>query len=162
MNDKKIDEVSLLKLKPYFNNPRLNAKSVQMLEKAIDRYGFLVPITVDEDYVIITGHSRFTAAKKLGLAKVPIIVLKDLSERKVKEYRIADNKVGEFTKLDVNAKYKALAEYVKEDELMAYAFPEIEIEMPSNFVTPVVLDDIEKEPEVTECICPYCYHEFEV
>jgi ParB family transcriptional regulator, chromosome partitioning protein len=162
MKENKIKEVSLLKLKPYFNNPRLNAKSVQMLEQAIARYGFLVPITVDEDYVIITGHSRFTAAKKLGLAKVPIIVLKDLSEREVKEYRIADNKVGEFSKLDVEAKYKSLAEYVKDDVLMAYAFPEVEVEAPTNFVTPVDLNEVEEEPESTECICPYCYHEFEV
>lgn len=160
--DRKIEEVSLLKLKPYHNNPRLNAKSILMLEKAIDTYGFLVPIDVDEDYVIVTGHSRFAAAKKLGLAKVPVIVLKGLSERKIKEYRIADNEVATFSKLDVEAKYKQLAEYVKDDSLMAYAFPEIEIEVPTNFVTPVDLDPIDKVEEVTECICPYCYHEFDV
>ena len=160
--NRKIEEVSLLKLKPYHNNPRLNAKSILMLEKAIETYGFLVPIDVDEDYVIVTGHSRFAAAKKLGLAKVPVIVLRGLSERKIKEYRIADNKVAEFTKLDVESKYKQLSEYVKEDTLMAYAFPEVEIVAPTNFVTPVDLDPIDKEEETTECICPYCYHEFEV
>lgn len=161
MSKKRIQEVSLLKIKPYFNNPRLNAKSIAMLEKAIAKYGFLVPITVDKDYVIITGHSRFAASKRLGLSKVKIMVLDHLTDREVKEYRIADNKVGEFTKLDVKAKYEALSKYVKEDDLMAYAFPDIEVEAPTNFVTPVDLNEIEEE-EPTECICPYCYHEFEV
>ena len=133
-----------------------------MLEKAIATYGFLVPIDVDEDYVIVTGHSRFTAAKNLGLAKVPVIVLKGLDERKVKEYRIADNKVAEFSKLDIEAKYKELSEYVKDDSLMAYAFPEVEVQAPTNFVTPVDLDPIDEVEEKTECICPYCYHDFEV
>jgi hypothetical protein len=160
--NREIEEVSLLKIKPYHNNPRLNAKSILMLEKAIDTYGFLVPIDVDEDYVIVTGHSRFAAAKKLGLAKVPVIVLRGLSERKIKEYRIADNTVAEFTKLDVEAKYEQLSKYVQDDNLMAYAFPEVEVKVPTNFVTPVDLDPIDKEEETTECICPYCYHEFEV
>lgn len=82
-------------IEPYKNNPRSNDKAVEAVAESIDSFGFKVPLVVDKDGVIVTGHTRFKAAQMLGLEEVPTIVADDLSEEKLKAYRIADNKVAE-------------------------------------------------------------------
>ena len=62
--------------------------------------GFRQPIVVDEDGVIIVGHTRYKAAKKLGLEKVPVHVAKGLTPAQVKAYRLADNKTSELAEWD--------------------------------------------------------------
>jgi len=152
-----VKQVPLQEIKPYGGNPRKNDKSVYMLEQAIERFGFLVPITVDKDNVIITGHSRYTAAKNLGLDTVATITLDHLSEREVMEYRIADNKVAEFTFLDFELKGEELKGYTKDDELMSFAFPEFD----SNEFEEKEDEDRDTSGEPTECMCPNCLHEFD-
>jgi len=152
-----IEMVSLLKIRPYSNNPRFNAKSIKLLEEAITRYGFLVPITVDKDYVIVTGHSRYNAARNLDLEEIPVVVL-DLPDLKIREYRIADNKVGEFSELDFDMKGVALADYTKDDELMQLAFPSFAPVEPIKAMTKTNGDE---DPIIIECICPDCLHEFD-
>lgn len=85
---------------PYVNNPRHNENAVDKVAGSIDEFGFKQPIVVDASNVIIVGHTRYLAAKKLGLEEVPVIVASDLSDAKVKAYRIADNKVAEFSSWD--------------------------------------------------------------
>ena len=63
---------------------------------SIQEFGFRQPIVVDEDGVIICGHTRCKAAQKLGLEKVPVHVAKDLTPEQIKAYRIADNKTAEL------------------------------------------------------------------
>lgn len=92
---KKIEVVPIGKVKPYPNNPRVNDDSVREVAASIREFGFDVPITVDKDMVIITGHTRLKAAKELGLEEVPVIKCSHLTPEKVKAYRLADNKVGE-------------------------------------------------------------------
>lgn len=92
---KKIDIVPIGSVKPYENNPRINDDSVREVAASIREFGFDVPITVDKDMVIITGHTRLLAAKELNLKEVPVIKCLHLSPAKVKAYRLADNKVGE-------------------------------------------------------------------
>lgn len=87
-------------LKPYPNNPRNNKKAIDAVAESIKRFGFNVPITVDEDMVVATGHTRLEAAKRLGLTKVPVIVLHDLSEEEIKAWRLADNKTAELATWD--------------------------------------------------------------
>ena len=87
-------------LKPYPNNPRNNKKAIDAVAESIKRFGFNVPITVDEDMVVATGHTRLEAAKRLGLTKVPVIVLRDLSEEEIKAWRLADNKTAELATWD--------------------------------------------------------------
>lgn len=91
----KIVEKSLDDLIPYENNPRDNSRSVDKVMNSIKRFGFKVPIVVDKNNVIVAGHTRYQASKKLKLKKVPCIVADDLSEQEIKAYRLADNKVGE-------------------------------------------------------------------
>lgn len=81
---------------PYENNPRNNAGAVESVANSIQAFGFNVPIVVDSDAVIVTGHTRLAAARRLGLTSVPIVRATHLSPEKAKQFRIADNKVSEL------------------------------------------------------------------
>jgi len=83
-------------IKPYPNNPRVNDDAVDAVAASIRTYGFRQPIVVDVDYVIICGHTRWKAALKLGIEKVPVHVAKDLTPEQIRAYRIADNKTAEL------------------------------------------------------------------
>lgn len=85
---------------PYVNNPRHNEVAVDKVASSIKEFGFKVPIIIDENNVIVAGHTRFKASKKLGLSEVPCIVSDDLSEAQIKAFRIADNKVSELATWD--------------------------------------------------------------
>lgn len=88
-------------LKPYKNNPRKHPeKSVEFVANSIKEFGFKVPILIDKNNEIIAGHTRLLASQKLGLEKVPCIVVDDLTPEQVKAFRIADNKVSEFSEWD--------------------------------------------------------------
>jgi hypothetical protein len=101
MNEMNIEYIPLGEIKPYENNPRINDDAVKYVVNSIKEFGFKVPIIVDKDNVIVAGHTRFEAAKNLGLEKVPCIRANDLSENQVKAFRIADNKVSEFSRWDL-------------------------------------------------------------
>lgn len=81
---------------PYANNPRINDAAVDAVAASIREFGFRQPIVVDIDGVIICGHTRYKAAQKLGLQKVPVHVAKDLTPEQIRAYRIADNKTAEL------------------------------------------------------------------
>ena len=87
-------------VKPYEKNPRHNDEAVEAVANSIREFGFKQPIVVDKDNVIIAGHTRWKAAKKLKLKEVPVIVASDLSEDQVRAYRIADNSTGELATWD--------------------------------------------------------------
>ncbi|TWU39349.1 DNA modification methylase [Novipirellula artificiosorum] len=91
---------SLDRIKPYENNPRLNDDAVDAVVHSINEFGFRQPIVVDTDGVIIVGHTRFKAAKKIGLTEVPVHVAKDMEPEAVRAYRIADNRTGENAEWD--------------------------------------------------------------
>lgn len=97
MNNIKIEYRKTKDIIPYENNPRKNDEAVEYVANSIKEYGFKQPIVVDEEGVIIAGHTRLKAAKVLGLDEVPVIVASDLTEEQVKAYRIADNKVSDFS-----------------------------------------------------------------
>ena len=87
-------------IKPYENNPRINDGAVDAVAQSLKQFGFRQPIVVDDSGVIICGHTRLKAAIKLGLEKVPVHVVKDLSPEQVKAYRLADNKTAELAEWD--------------------------------------------------------------
>jgi ParB-like chromosome segregation protein Spo0J len=86
-------------VKPYENNPRINTDAVGKVAQSIEQFGFRQPIVVDKNNVVIVGHTRLEAAKSLGITEVPVHVT-DLDDDKVKAYRIADNKVAEYSEWD--------------------------------------------------------------
>lgn len=101
----KIDEIH-----PYENNPRFNKDAVSKVAASIKKFGFKNPILVDKNNVIIAGHTRLEAAKKLGLDEVPCIVAADLTDKQAKALRLADNKVAEFSTWDYLKLDKELSE----------------------------------------------------
>ena len=80
-------DLKLSEIIPYERNPRFNDDAVDAIAKSIAEFGFLNPIVVDSNHVIICGHTRFKAAQKLGLVSVPVIVADSLSEDQVKAFR---------------------------------------------------------------------------
>ena len=90
-----IIEKRLNELTPYKNNPRKNDQAVDAVAASIKAFGFKVPIVIDRDGVIVCGHTRAKAAKKLKLESVPCVVADDLTEEEIKAFRLADNKVSE-------------------------------------------------------------------
>lgn len=97
-----IREFGIDEIKPYEKNPRKNEDSVKYVANSIKEFGFKVPIVIDADNVIVAGHTRWKAAKQLGLEKVPCIKVDDLSPAQIKAFRLADNKVGEFSQWDMD------------------------------------------------------------
>lgn len=89
-------------LRPYANNPRKNDAAVPKVAESIKHFGFKVPILIDQDHIVITGHTRLKAAKKLGLKTVPCVVVDDLTPDQIKALRLADNKVSEFAEWDAS------------------------------------------------------------
>ncbi len=100
--DVKVIQLSLDDIKPYSKNPRKNDSAVPQVKKSIKEFGFKVPIVIDRDYIIVTGHTRYKAAKELKLDTVPCIVADDLTNEQIKAFRLADNKVSEFAEWDLN------------------------------------------------------------
>lgn len=90
----------LKEIKPYERNPRINKAAVDPVANSIREFGFKVPIVIDKDGIIVAGHTRFKAAKKLGLTEVPCITADDLSEEQIKAFRLADNKTAEKAEWD--------------------------------------------------------------
>lgn len=97
-----IINLKLEQLHPYENNPRKNDEAVKYVAESIKEFGFKVPIVIDKNNVIIAGHTRYKAAKKLKLTEVPCIVADDLTDDQVKAFRLADNKVGEIAEWDLD------------------------------------------------------------
>jgi DNA modification methylase len=87
-------------VRPYENNPRHNDAAVDAVAASIREYGFRQPIVVDEEGVIIVGHTRFKAALKLGLTEVPVHVAVGLSPAQARAYRIADNQTATMSSWD--------------------------------------------------------------
>ena len=93
--NKKLNEI-----KPYDKNPRKNDEAVKYVAQSIKDFGFKVPIIIDKNNIIVCGHTRYKAAKKLKLDTVPCIMADDLTDEQIKAFRLADNKVGEFAEWD--------------------------------------------------------------
>ncbi|MBQ0066834.1 MAG: ParB N-terminal domain-containing protein, partial [Phascolarctobacterium sp.] len=96
----KIKILKIEEIKEYANNPRKVDKSVKALIKSIKQFGFRIPLVVDKDNIIVCGHARVIAAKKLGLKELPCVIVTDLTEEQIRAYRIADNQVAAYATWD--------------------------------------------------------------
>lgn len=135
----KIVEMGLHELSPYANNPRKNKKAVDAVAASIAEFGFKVPIVADSSGEIIAGHTRYKAAKKLGLGTVPVIIADDLSEDQIKAFRLADNKVGELAEWDLD-KLVAELEGIELD-MEQFGFEDLDLDK-----EPIEEDFYEPEP----------------
>lgn len=104
----KIIEKDINELVPYENNARINDKAVDIVANSIQEFGFKQPIIIDKNNVIVAGHTRLLACKKLGIDKVPCIVADDLTEEQIKAFRIADNSSAQVAEWDMGKLIKEL------------------------------------------------------
>ena len=97
----KLELRKLSDIKPYPNNPRQNDGAVDAVAESIKQCGYCAPIVVDEDDVILAGHTRLKALKKLGWKQAEVVVRDGLTEEQKQKYRLLDNKTGEIAKWDI-------------------------------------------------------------
>jgi len=97
-----VKQLNINDLRPYEQNPRINDAAVDAVAASITEFGFRQPIVVDEQNIIIVGHTRWKAAKKLGLKKVPVHVATGLTPEQVRAYRVADNKLAELAEWNLD------------------------------------------------------------
>lgn len=96
----KILNIKVKEIKPYEQNPRFNDHAVEKVANSIKEFGIKQPLVIDENNVLIVGHTRLKAMEQLGIKEAPCIVASDLTEEQAKAYRLADNKTNEFADWD--------------------------------------------------------------
>lgn len=146
----KVEMWDISRIKPYPNNPRINDHAVDAVAKSIREVGFRQPIVVDKEGVIIVGDTRFKAALRLALKKVPVHVARDLTEEQIKAYRIMDNKTSELAEWDEERLRQELAELEKLDfdlDLLGFSVDELNVLLDDLTAGQVDPDDIPEPPD---------------
>lgn len=155
-----LKQMNLADLSPYDKNPRLNDNAVPKVAESISKFGFKVPLVIDSNNVIVAGHTRFKAAQTLGLDAVPCIVADDLSPEQIRAFRLADNKVAEFSEWDFAALNEEL-EALQDFDMHDFGFANIDLhddDLSAFFEEPVQ----PKEPKAKTATCPHCGEVFEL
>lgn len=154
MKEREIQYCNPEELIPYEKNPRDNRAALDAIELSIEEYGFTNPILVNEEKVILAGHTRREAAILAGLEKVPYIVVDGLTEAQQKAYRLADNKLSELSIWDEDLLKEELEDLLDEDyDISLTGFSDVDL-------TDILkdeedLEDIEpKEPKEKKTTLP--------
>ena len=134
-------------IKEYENNPRKNDQAVEAVASSIRSFGFKVPIIIDSNNVIIAGHTRLKASKKLGYTEVPCLIASDLTSEQVKAFRLADNKVSELAEWDLDKLSEELS-FIEMD-MEQFGFEDLEEELERD----VLEDEFDENEELP--ITPY-------
>ena len=135
-----IVEKLLTEIQPYEKNPRKNDDAVQYVANSIKEFGFKVPIVIDNNGVIVAGHTRYKAAKELGYEKVPCIVADDLTPEQIKAFRIADNKVQDQATWDMDLLGEELKDILDDIDMTDFGFGDFELTMLTEDMTPEPYD----------------------
>ena len=115
-------------IKPYERNPRHNDAAVDAVAASIREFGFRQPIVVDDQGVIVVGHTRYKAALKLGLETAPVHVARDLNPVQARAYRIADNKTSDLSDWDFELLPTELAALETQFDWQSFGFDQDELE----------------------------------
>ena len=155
-----IVEMSINDIKAYPNNPRKNDMAVDAVAESIRQFGFKVPLVIDKNNEIVTGHTRYKACQKLGIEKIPCIVADDLNEEQIKAFRLVDNKTSEISDWDY-ALLDLELDGIDDIDMSAFGFEDFGGDLNIND------SDFIQDTEITksrtkEITCPECGHVFEV
>ena len=145
----KVEYISIQELKVYKNNARThNESQLEAIKESIKRFGFIAPVVIDENKMILVGHGRVMAAKLLKMEKVPCVYVDDLSEEQKKAFIHADNLLTEKGEWD----YTILENEINSInmDMTAFGFDEVETED----------EDEEKTKQEKLVKCPKCGKEF--
>ena len=96
----KLSTMRMEDIRPYPNNPRKNDGAVDAVAESIRQCGYVAPIIVDEDGVILAGHTRYKALQKLGYETADVLIKSGMTEEQKKKYRLLDNKTAELASWD--------------------------------------------------------------
>ena len=148
-------------LVPYENNPRDIAEAVDKVAASIQAFGFLVPIVIDENNVIVAGHTRLEAARKLGLKEVPTATADGLTEDEIKAYRLVDNRVSEMAVWDIPKLYDAIESIGDSLDMIQFGFDKLIPDPPKQRLdTSMEFDTDDFSDEAFEYVCPECGFRF--
>ena len=153
-------------IKPYEKNPRKNDNAVDAVAESIKQFGFKVPVVIDSKGTIVCGHTRYKAAKKLGIDEIPCIVADDLTEEQITAYRLIDNKTQELSTWDFGKLIAELKELTDAFDMTLLGFDNVD--KPTGTSKPaeqnldegeeLLLDDFGDES--FNCTCPCCGFRF--
>jgi len=147
-----VQDLSIDSVKPYPQNPRKNKASVTKVADSIKEYGFRQPIVVDEDMVILAGHTRHQAAKRLKLKQVPVHIAKGLTAAQAKAYRLMDNRSAEDSSWDIDLLSVEVSDLLNDEfDLALTGFTGDEL---NNLLS--MGDEPEGEDELPEDVEPVC------
>ena len=144
--EKRYIEVGVADLAPYDRNPRKNDSAVDAVAESMAQVGYITPIVIDENNVVLAGETRLKALKKRGAETAQVLRVTGLTEEQKKKYRLLDNKVGEIAEWDI----ELLAEELKEVDFGEYdfGFDELAAALDADGITESPEDDY--EPELPE------------
>ena len=147
--------VSLDKFRPYERNPRKNDEAVAAVMESIKQCPYVAPIIVDENNVILAGHTRYKALKKLGKTEAEVIVKSGLSDEQKRKYRLLDNKTNELAEWD----FEMLAEELEGLDFEGFDFGFAVLENDSVELAEYNRSEIATSKTVN---CPKCGFEFSI
>lgn len=152
----KIEYIDIKEIKPYENNPRDNKNAIKSVAKSIERYGFKVPVLINTDNIIISGHTRYEASKILKIKKIPCIKVENLTDEKINLFRVIDNKSSEYSYWDYNKLNIELLE-LKEKNIILDDFEYRLDALDEENIINSALDEYYEDIEDKLYECPYCH-----
>lgn len=152
-----IKYININELKEYSNNAKIHTEEqITQIMNSIKEFGFNDPIALDKDNIIIEGHGRLFAAKRLKLNTIPVIYLNDLNEEQIKAYMLVHNQLTMNTGFDFGILEKEL-ESIKNINMVNYGLKKLD-DMLLDFENEETdNNNIKKNKKIT---CPHCGHEF--
>lgn len=148
-------------IRPYWRNPRrIPEEAVAGLMTSIRKFGYNQPIVVDTSGVIIIGHTRYAAMRRMGFEKIPVQVADTLTAAQTKELRLIDNRSGEFSSWDFDQLTGEVSELAELDrELMEQFFPELlAVELATKDPTELLDTSGDTVTSTVDFVCPSCFH----
>lgn len=158
-----LKKIKLSEIKPYERNARKNDGAVEYVIKSIKQCEYIAPIILDENNVILAGHTRYKALKKLGYKEAECVIKEGLTEKQKKKYRLLDNKTSEFAEWDFDLLEDELTDLDFGDLDIDWGIPNTEFEENNGHLHEqegIDLDEYESNKKQVEC--PSCGFKFEV
>jgi ParB-like chromosome segregation protein Spo0J len=161
-----VEQWPLDRLIEYARNPRKNDHAVEKIAAAIHEFGFRVPILAKSDGLVIDGHLRLKAARKLGLETVPVILADDMTDNQVRAFRLSVNKMADLAEWDEAMLALEVSALQLEDfdlSLTGFEPGELDVLINGPDFEPGSEDDQGKLDELAPKIvkCPHCGEEFD-
>lgn len=158
MSKLQVIDFDINELRPYDKNPRNNERAIEYVKNSIEKFGMNVPLVIDINKVIVTGHTRYEACKLLGYKTVPCLIADDLTEMQIKAFRLVDNKVAEMATWDFDMLEDELANIDMDMDIFGFDFNSAEGNTIQAMNEEISLEQF--SDETFEYECPVCGFRF--